>query len=227
MIDVIKNWFQRYLSHPEAVSLLFTLIFAAIAVFVLGNILVPIMASVIIAYMLNGFVVRMEKWKMPHFLSFLIAYLFFIAVFLVLFVWLLPLLFQQLASFIKEVPIMFNKGQNFIVSLQANHPDIFSAEQLQRAIAQFNTYMTNLGQLMLSYSISSINNVITIIIYVILVPLLVFFFLKDRKRIGHWCYLPPFPRWLWAFSFSLLACRYLLKRVCGRIMPARCSHLWS
>jgi len=48
------------------------------------------------------------------------------------------------------------------------------------------------GQVLLSYSLSSIPGVIEIVIYLILVPLLVFFFLKDSRNIIDWFkqYLP-------------------------------------
>jgi putative permease len=40
--------------------------------------------------------------------------------------------------------------------------------------------MGNLGQWVLSFSLSSLTNLVTLVIYLVLVPLLVFFFLKDK-----------------------------------------------
>ena len=42
------------------------------------------------------------------------------------------------------------------------------------------------GQIMLSFSLSGLPVLMAAVIYLVLVPILVFFFLKDRERIGDW-----------------------------------------
>lgn len=186
MYQVVRKWFNRYFSDPEAVFMFFVLIGAVIVFRIMGNILVPIIASIIIAYMLSGFVRRLKQWKVPDLLAVILVYLLFLSLFLVLIIWLLPILAQQLTNLVAEVPHMVNSGQKYLIELQARHPEFFSAGQLKSFFAQFNSYLTQAGQYILSHSLTSIGNTITIIIYFILVPLLVFFFLKDRHALVTW-----------------------------------------
>jgi putative permease len=186
MWQVITKWLRCYLSDPEAVSLLIALLLAIAAFMVLGNVLVPIIASIIIAYMLSGFVARLEKWKCPHVIAVILVYLLFISVLLIFFIWLLPILFEQLSNLFKEVPDMLNRGQAFLINLQQYHPEYFSAEQIRRFISEFSQYFTRFGRYIVSFSLASIANIITIVVYVVLVPLLVFFFLKDNRQISKW-----------------------------------------
>ena len=51
--------------------------------------------------------------------------------------------------------------------------------------------MLILGQQVLSYSFSSVVAVLTMVVYVILVPVLVFFLIKDKDRLIAW--LTGFP----------------------------------
>lgn len=186
MVQIIKKWLHRYFADPEAVTLC-VVIAAIIAIFaVLHNILLPIILSVIIAYVLGGLVARLEHWKFPHLFAVILVYLLFITGLAILLIWLLPLLFQQLTNLFSEAPNMINRGQSFLADIQARHPDILSADQLKRFLAEFNVYLTRFGRFAISYSISSIGNIITLIVYLILVPLLVFFFIKDGRKIATW-----------------------------------------
>ena len=46
--------------------------------------------------------------------------------------------------------------------------------------------LSELGQNVLSFSLASVPAVITILVYLILVPLMIFFFLKDKKIVMEW-----------------------------------------
>jgi len=186
MFKIIAEWFQRYFSDVEAVSLSIGIILTIIIFTVMGNVLVPIIASMIIAYMLIGCVKRLEQWKIPHLPAVILAYLLFISMFLILFVWLLPLLIHQLANLFTEIPRMLNHGQTFFAGLQKQHPEYFSADFLKHVISELSQYLTKFGRFVLGFSITSIGSVITFIVYLVLVPLLVFFFLKDSSLICHW-----------------------------------------
>ncbi len=185
-MTVIKKWLQRNFSEPEAVFLTVFLVVAILACAVLGNILIPIIISVIIAYILSSAVDGLMKLKLPHLLAVVITYLLFISIFLLFLIWLLPMLFQQLGNLFIEIPKMLQHGQTFLIAMQVKHPDLVSAAQLQSFISHINSYLTTLGQFLLSYSLATLSNVITVVVYLILVPLLVFFFLKDKSPILKW-----------------------------------------
>lgn len=185
-MQVIKQWIEKYFSEPEAIFLTVILLVAVAIFAVFGNILVPIIASIVIAYILIGLVDFFVRCKCPYLLAVIIVYLLFIGAFLLFFIWLLPLLFQQLSGLFMEIPRMLGQGQKYLINLQVQHPEIFSAAQLKTILMELSHYLTGAGQILLSFSLASISNVITAVIYLVLVPLLTFFFLKDRNTIITW-----------------------------------------
>jgi putative permease len=70
--------------------------------------------------------------------------------------------------------------------LQNRYPTGLNAEYLQQALASAAAKMQEWSGLLLSFSLASIPNVIALGIYAVLVPVLVFFLLKDKKRILVW-----------------------------------------
>jgi len=54
VIAIIKVWFNRYFSDPEAVLLALLLIGGFTLVITMGHILAPLFASMVIAYYCNG-----------------------------------------------------------------------------------------------------------------------------------------------------------------------------
>jgi putative permease len=70
--------------------------------------------------------------------------------------------------------------------LPQRYPELFSEAQIRDLIDTIRIEALSYGQHVVSLSVSSVVSVITIAVYVILMPLLVFFFLKDKDRIIKW-----------------------------------------
>ena len=51
-MENIKQWFNRVLTNPEALALLGTLLFGLLAILWVGELLSPVLASIVIAYLL-------------------------------------------------------------------------------------------------------------------------------------------------------------------------------
>lgn len=186
MITVVSNWFKRHFSNPEIAALVLLLAVVVTTFFMMGGILTPLISSIVIAYLLNGMVQTLDNWKMPHTLSVSIVCVLFVGFcYLSLFV-LVPLLWEQLSHLFNELPKLLTKGNNFLLALQTKYPDYVSAVQIQQVVLSFKSDFAKLGQVVLSYSLSSISNLLTLIIYLVIVPLLVFFLLKDTQLLIDW-----------------------------------------
>ena len=59
-------------------------------------------------------------------------------------------------------------------------------------ISQLGQELANLGQQALGWSLSSVSSIITLVVFLVLMPVLVFFFLKDKDLMIEWAsdYLP-------------------------------------
>lgn len=186
MINVLKQWYQRYFTDPQTVIFAFILISGFLLIVLMNAYLMPILISIIIAYLFEGLVVRMSQIRLNRTIgaSFATA-LMLAAILLTIFV-LLPLLSRQVSDLIREMPSMFSKGQQLLSQLPQQYPDYVSTQQVADMLNFVRTEVTSLGQRVLSLSLSSLVGVITFFVYLILLPLMVFFFLKDKELILDW-----------------------------------------
>ena len=192
MIQTLKDWYQRHFSDPQAVILLLTLVALFTIILVTGDMLAPVLASVVIAYLLEGMVRRLEGWRMQRLLAVILVFLLFM-LFLVLVVFLLlPQLVNQTRQLVSELPLMLTQAQTALMTLPAKYPELFTESQINEMVSTLREDITGMGRSVVTWSLSSVVGAITLLVYLILVPLLVFFFMKDKKMIIHWLhgYMP-------------------------------------
>lgn len=187
MIEVLRVWYERHFSDPQAVILALMLIFGFALIAFMGDVLTPVIAAVVIAYVLEGVVSKLCKFKVPHLLAVSLVVIGFVVLLLILMLGLSPLISKQLTQFFLEVPNMLTRGQSLLISLPKDYPFI-SELQIQDMVSHVNSEIASIGQLMVSRSLSSVVNLFTVMVYMVVVPLLVFFFLKDKQSIIQWLY---------------------------------------
>ena len=186
MFQLFRNWIDRYLSNPQVIILVFLLLVGFLFVSILGTMLAPVLAAVVIAFLLEGIVGRLHALKIPRRVAVLIVFILFIASLVFIMLWLLPLLSRQIGQFLQDLPAMIAGGQQQMMHLPEKYPELISQSQIRQFIDVLSTELTGLGQNLLSLSLASVRGLITSIVYLILVPLLVFFFLKDKELIIAW-----------------------------------------
>lgn len=186
MLQIFKEWSKRYFSDPQMIILGLMLLLGFATFFLLGKILMPVFASIVIAYLLEGMVGYLQRWKTPRMVAVIIVFLSFIAGMFVLIIWLFPLLSRQISQFIQQLPNMLVQGQKQLMLLPDKYPDFISTAQIQQIFDAVNSGMTTLASRLLSISLASVMGIFTVVVYLILVPFLVFFFLKDKERIIGW-----------------------------------------
>ncbi|MCX2898323.1 AI-2E family transporter [Pseudomonas mandelii] len=192
MFKVLRDWIQRYFSDEEAVVLAVLLFLAFTAVLTLGGMLAPVLAGMVLAYLMQGLVVTLERLRVPGGAAVGLVFALFMGVLLVFIVVVVPLLWHQFITLFNELPGMLAKWQSLLLLLPERYPHLVSDEQVLRAIEVARGEIGNFGQWALTFSLSSLPLLVNIMIYLVLVPILVFFFLKDREMIGEWVrgYLP-------------------------------------
>jgi putative permease len=192
-MNVIAEWFRRHLSDPQIVILVGLLFVGSVVVIGLGHILAPVLASVVVAYLLEGLVRRLTRHRVPRLLAVLVVFLSFMVFLLFLILRLLPLLWQQMVQLFQELPSMIAWSQRELLRLPERFPDYISEQQVIDLISVLRSELTGVGQRILSLSAASIRGIVSILLYIFIMPLLVFFFLKDKERLINWVtgFLPP------------------------------------
>ncbi len=186
MFDVFKHYYRRYFSEEEAIIFSCLLLLGTILILWLGGIIAPVLWSLVLTFLLRGPVVWLEAHNVPPLLAFGLVYALFLGLTALFFFILLPYTWSRLAELINELPYLMNQLQTFLLLLPENYPELFSEEQVQGWIASIQRELNQLGQYLLSYSVSGITRLITIVVYMVLVPFLVFFMLKDSAKLLAW-----------------------------------------
>jgi putative permease len=186
MINILKQWYQRYFTDPQTVIFAFILISGFLLIVLMNAHLMPILIGVIIAYLFEGLVVRLNQINLSRTVGASVATaLMLAAIILTLFV-LLPLLSRQVSELIRELPSMLGAGQQLLSQLPEQYPDYVSTQQVEELLTFVRTEIASIGQNVVSWSLASVVGVITFLVYLILLPLMVFFFLKDKDLILGW-----------------------------------------
>ena len=249
-MDLIKDWLKRQLSNPQIVLLASVLLVVFLTIFFLGDFLAPVLASAVIAYLLDGIIMRFQKHGVPRLVAVCgVFVLFLLSIFLLFFV-VFPSLVSELDKFVrndvpgivtnvsnnmkgayqkyeyfrnKRLPDFFTKqlqpsklatpsltnsvtsiGQRSLDANEIEGPlsltdeapfdgvSLSSGEQgadpssYERITSAVETELTEIGRRALTFSISSLKNIVVYMLYLVLVPVLVFFILKDKQAILNW-----------------------------------------
>jgi len=186
MIEIVTTWYRRYFSHPQAVLLVLILIISSVVIFYFGHMLAPALAAAVIAYLLEGTVSQLERRGFPRLLAVIIVFSVFLTVLIFLLLGLMPILSRQGSNFVQELPRMINEGRELLLRLPQSYPNVVTAAQVDTVIGAIRSGISGLGQSVLSISLASISTIITVLIYLVLGPVLVFFFLKDKHQLVAW-----------------------------------------
>ena len=249
-MDAIKRWLGRQLANPQVALLGVLLLTGIIVIFFFGDMLAPFFAAVVIAYLLDGIVLRFQRRNIPRLLAVIIVFIGFLVGIILLSFGLVPSVVNQLQSFVlRDVPKIVRAATTGIEAAEiryqefrkTNFPDLFAqtttedvspegttntVESTTVEVTQTNTLastqsptqpapsikpvttrssengsdflevqrltetleeeITNLGKTVVTTSINSFKNLVVWIVYLVLVPVLVFFLLKDKERIIAW-----------------------------------------
>ena len=205
MKEVLTRWYQRYFSEEEAVVLLVMLVAAFVVMLAFGEILAPVFVAVILAYLMQGVANVMRHRGLPAELSVAISTLLFLGGFLAVLFGLAPLVWRQLVALVREAPTMIEAGRQVFVTLPEEYPVFFTQQQVNELTSVIQAEMAAMGQFLVTKGLSSIPSMLALFVYLILIPLMVFFFLKDRDQLIGW------------FAGFLPAKRPLLDRIWGEL----------
>ncbi len=202
MLEILNKWYRRYLFEEESVLLLILLTIAVILLMTIGDILAPVLASVVLAYLMQGLAIRLTVLGLPQGLALSLAYIVFLGIFFGVILGLLPLVWRQLISLAGEMPRMLDQLRQFLGVLPERYPEVVSAKQLNQIVGMAQSELATLGQVIVTRSLASIPGVFFVLVYMVLIPMLVFFFMRDREKILEWLggFLPqerPLLRRIW------------------------------
>jgi len=98
-----------------------------------------------------------------------------------------------MTEMVRQIPAMLTRGQAALTALPQQYPELFSVAQVEELIGGMRAQLTAWGQAVVASTLSGAASLITWLIYLILMPILIFFFLRDKDRILNW-FIERLPR---------------------------------
>lgn len=186
MRKIFSKWIERYFSDEEAILLFVLLGVALLVILTLGQALAPVFSGIILAFLMQGGVNRLKQHKVPHLLSVILVFLAFIGGVLALLFIVMPLAWRQAANLFNELPGIMSQTQAVLLLLPERYPEFISETRILELIDLAAAELSQMGQWVVTFSLNSITSIMALLIYLVLVPILVFFFLKDGSALTRW-----------------------------------------
>ena len=186
MFHVLRKWLDQIFFEEESIVLLLIIVGSLVVILTMGNVLAPFIISAVLAFLMQGLTAFMTARNVPQWVAVSIAFITFIGSFFLVLLVVLPLVWKQMTNLFAELPHMLQEMQDLMLVLPQKYPAIFSEDLIQEWLAMARTELGKFGQVVVSFSISKLPNVVGLLIYLVLVPILVFFFLKDREVLLSW-----------------------------------------
>jgi putative permease len=180
-LEVIGGWINRYFSHEEAIYLVVLITGCFLIILTLGQVLAPVLTGLVLAFLLQGLVDRLKRWHVPEPLAVYLTFLLFMGVLIGLILFIVPLMLRQLSALLNTVPLLIEELQGLIRGLAVEYPQMVSERQAEAWLGVLNVQLQDLSRAILEGVVLQVPSVVALIIYLVLVPLAVFFFLKDRR----------------------------------------------
>jgi len=186
MFKVFRSWLDHFFADEQALLLVVLLAVGLTAILMFGSTLAPVITSMILAYLTLGLVQWLERFGVKHLLAVWGIYSLFIALLITFVFIVLPLLWHQTTDLLSNLPLMLEKLMDLFMLLPERYPELVSGNQIKQLADAAMAEIGNAGQLLVTFSLASIGQSLTWLVFLVLVPILVFFFLKDGHMMVRW-----------------------------------------
>ena len=178
MQSLLNKFIKRFFSNEESVYFAILLIFSFFFIILFGNVLLPVIISIVIAFLLNGFMTTLIKYNMSQKLSLSITLIVFFGFYLSLFM-ALPSIGTEINNLLQNLPIIVSSFQQNLIEMN----NYFSEEEIDQIFANLSDQISVLLSSALGQLAGTVSLMFNAILYAIMIPLMVFFFLKDKSTL--------------------------------------------
>ena len=187
MIKHFNNFFKRIFSSEETVIFSLIIIFTIIIFSFFASILTPFIISIVVTHLLVGLQKKIESYNVSESIAKVLAFLVFIIIGAAIFIWLIPLIYGQLQSFVLDIPRLYDRFLEYISTMPSAFPELIDSEQISAFFQAVSLELSSITPNLVSSSIAGIQSTVSVLLYIMLFPILVYFFLFDRKNIIEGC----------------------------------------
>ena len=177
MSDFFNKFFERFFSNEESVYFAILLVSSFVFILLFGNVLLPVFISLVIAFLLNGLMVTLISFNFSRRISISITLLIFFSFYMSLFT-ALPSLGAQINNLLQNLPTIVASFQETLSNMNN-----FSEADIELIFSNLSSQISNLLSSALGQLAGTVSLMFNAILYAIMIPLMVFFFLKDKEEL--------------------------------------------
>lgn len=182
MFEMVVRWYKRRFSDPHAVSLVAILLFGFVIIYFFGDLIAPLLFAIVLAYLLEWPVAKLVSCSINRTLAVVLVIVIFTSFMFLSLLILVPTIWQQVGNLVNDIPNMYAGMQHFITALPQRYPDLADLKIVETVMTNIKSQVIGAGESVVKGSLASLVSIATLAIYLILVPLLVFFLLKDKQE---------------------------------------------
>ena len=175
MQSLFSKFIKRFFSNEESIYFAILIIFSFLFIILFGNVLLPVIISVVIAFLLNGLLRTLLKMQISQRVALPVTLVIFFGFYLSLFT-ALPSLGTQINNLLQNLPSIVSSFQSTLVEMN----NYFSKEDIDLIFANLSNQINSLLSSALGQLAGTISLMFNAILYAIMIPLMVFFFLNDK-----------------------------------------------
>lgn len=181
MLELLLQWYRRRFTDPQVIALLVILLAGFCILYFFSGILAPLLAAIVLAYLLEWPTARLQRigCSRPWAASLVLVVFGGIALLAVFVV--APTVWQQGNNLMSDMPKMLNKFNAFAQTLPARYPALVDAGIVDMMAENLRSKLSGMGESVVKISLASLIGLLTLAIYLILVPLMLFFLLGGES----------------------------------------------
>ncbi len=185
-MTLFSRWFKRTLNDPQIMLLVLVLLGAFVLLSFLSDALAPVIAAVVIAFLLDGPSNWLQRRGMGALMATSIMFLSFVAVLILGLVLVLPPLTGQVVQFVDLLPKMVERLRDVMLKLPQTYPGLVTESFVRDIMDTMTSQLTGMGKEVVTRTLTGVTSVVVLGVYAILVSVMVFFFMKDKHKILGW-----------------------------------------
>lgn len=182
MLELLLQWYRRRFTDPQVIALLVILLAGFVILYFFSGILAPLLAAIVLAYLLEWPTARLQRLGCSCLWAATLVPVVFGGITLLAVFVVAPTVWQQGNNLISDMPKMLNKFNAFAQTLPSRYPALVDAGIVDMMAENLRTKMSGMGESVVKFSVASLIGLLTLAIYLILVPLMLFFLLKDKEQ---------------------------------------------
>ncbi|OSM00020.1 AI-2E family transporter [Magnetofaba australis] len=176
-----RQWTR--LHNPDVIAMLATLAVIALGIWLLGAALGPVLVALFVAYLLEGLVRPLTRIKIPRKVAASLVFLLFVLGMLALIFGLAPILVQQVTDLLQQTPRITAKMRELAYQGVAMAEGVVNPRLVEDLLVAVSERLQELATESLGFLLTGIPGLISIVIYLFLVPFMAFFFLMDKSKL--------------------------------------------